>query len=260
MNNLSSKTIFKSLLIILSLGIQYSYGFDVEDYHTTYRGTRDALVHGKKNLRLAELSLIGLIKANPKLPMRISTFSKMGTEIGCCCYQKNCAVINTKANQLALFDKTVSNGKKLKNFEYLASENSYGQEGYSADLIKRLRNEIEDYHDRLDPNILASQQTLLEDQPSSSLYDEEIRQSVENMGFSSPFGSSAAEKMAQFRDYKDTYLRSLQEVKMGNPAYLAAKAAFAEAVRHYYNNSNCAGFNEFTMSFDDFVLNVGGKQ
>ncbi len=253
MKLLMKNQMIQMLVLVLGLGFQSSHGFDLEDYASTMRATRDALLKANKELRISENDLISIINANPRLPMRISTHSKIGSGIGCCCYQKDCSVVNTKENQLKLFDSTVKNGSKLKNVELAFTEGLY-----RVDVVDKLREEIVNYHNRIDPNILASQETLLTDQPSTALFDQEINDQVINNGFSQPFGANAWDKMEQFRALRDSYMKSLNEVKLAKPPFLAARAAYAEAFRHYYNNSNCSKPFNFGITFDEFISNLGG--
>ena len=239
-------TLMKTLIVlILGLGTQYSNAFDIEDYATTYRATRDAYKKASGDLRLAEKNLIYVLKSySGVLPMRMSTYSKIGSGLTNCSYLKDCAAL-TKDKKLAMFDSIVSYDVKLKNVIKSA--------GGSSTELADLRSDIVSYHENMDSSIITEEQILFTAQPATVVWDEDVVGTIVGNGGTDPFGNNTNDTMTEFRALRDNYLKALTEVKLARAPYMAAKSAYSEALRAYYNSTVCSNFMNFSLDFDTWT-------
>ena len=242
------------LLLTLLMIPQSSYGFDLENYATTYRATRDAYLKAVNELALA------------KTPM--DKMNAMMQRLEAACYQVNWGPENKPANSAGLYNGACNldgelpdplHGPKPKdgllkfgtqfatlinlapvtsNFPYHDSEDS--ATGYRAarDHIAKYRNEL----------FLARYQDpwILKTIPNCVVKDQDFRDFVEANRNSSPnvTGSSATvswfeDTMTTYRAVRDAYLKAANELALAAAPYQAAKDAYEAASIVFNAVSDC---------------------
>ena len=242
----------KIIMMILAMGMQYSYGFDIEDYATTFRATRDAYRLASQELRFAERDLLLLLKMQRSaLPMRMDTYSKMGSKVTSCSYLKECSETFSRTKALALFDSVTQNKVKLKTFIaaglIVPPDNITDVEDLRADMVT--------YYDNLNTTITTDQKVLFEQTAETILFDQDAYNDIrgQNNTYADPFGYNTSNIMADYAAARASYLLKLKEAKLARTSYLAAKAGYAAGVQGYYNNSACSGFMNNLISIEDWL-------
>ena len=242
----------KLLMMILVLGTQSTYAFDIEDYATTFRATRDDYRLKSRDLRLAEVNLLALMNVQKSvLPMRMDTYSKMGSKVGSCSYLKECSETYSRTRALALFDSVTQNKTKLKTF--IAAGSSVPPDNVTD--IDDLRADMVDYYDHMNTSVTTDQKVLFEQPAATLLFDQSAYDAIiaSNASAPDPFGYNTSTIMADYANKRIAYLEKLKEAKLSRSAYLAAKAGYAAAIQGYYNNTSCSGFMNNLISVEDWL-------
>jgi hypothetical protein len=231
------------LIYLLSLTVlQNTYAFDLEDYATTFRLTRDAHAKADRELLMAERSLIDIISGYGNvLPLDVSSLHKTGsgTQSRECSYQENCSKARSPETVLAEFSE-LANDPSVRTF---FSAKSYSEEDTSwrLEILDNAVTHVQNYYDNMSSTKIADESVLFNSPKTSTVWDEDTLYMAYNLGLPDPFMNSSEDLFTEFRSYRDQYLKALNEWKLSLAPWRAAQAAWAAATRTYYNNPTCTG-------------------
>lgn len=213
----------KITLLLFAFISTNSYSFDLEDYATTYRATRDAYNKAYTEKRLAEVDYFRVLKEyKGMIPMPTAGMANSGLELNTCAHLSDCKASRAQSVVLPKVASYVADSKVRK----ILSDSNADQ----------LQSEISAYYSKLDPTINSDKAILFEE--TTEFYGIDMGQSIDFSGT-----LADPEVMAvEYRANRDAYNKANNELKLATSPMEAAKAAYAAAVKNYVNYYNCADF------------------
>jgi hypothetical protein len=237
---------FHLLIPFLSLISINSYGFDLEDYATTYRATRDAYLKAANEFVLA------------KAPM--DQMNAMMHRLEAACYKVNWGPENRPSGMQGLMSGACNvdgelpdplRGPKLKdgsikfgtqfatlinlapltsNFPYHDSQDSATQYRAARDHVSKYRNEL----------FLANHQTPwhLTSIPNCVVKDQAFRDFVESNRNSTSM-NWFDDTMTTYRAVRDAFFKAANELALATGPYQASKDAYEAAAMVFTTVSDC---------------------
>ena len=213
----------KITLLLLAIISTNSYSFDLEDYATTYRATRDAFNKAYTEKRLAEVNYFRVLKDyKGMIPMPTAGMANSGLELNTCAHLSDCKASRAPSVVLPKVASYVADSKVRK---ILTDGNAV-----------QLQSDISAYYSKLDPTINTDKAILFEE--TTEFYGIDMGQGIDFSGT-----LTDPEVMAvEYRATRDAYNKANNELKLATSPVDAAKAAYAAAVKNYVNYYNCADF------------------
>jgi len=209
--------------------------FDLEDYATTYRATRDAYNQAYSRVTISRQELAAVIALTNQITPNNADRYSIASGTSACSGVKESKDARSK-------DKVISEMTQLLN----------------DSRIKHVQT-VDGPQDGL-TNILADMNSYY-DQFSVSIFDE-----ITTLQQDPPFAKDAMwiyktqfdreDYATTYRAKSDQYLKDYNELVLATAPYLAAKAALVVSVRDYFNFNGCAdaGLDD---SYEELLAQLG---
>ena len=210
----------KLMILVLAMYSVPSYAFDLEDYATTYRATRDAYVKAYNDLLIAQQALTPVAKQYSAFQAPMFSFAHTSTKTDSCEGLK--AAKDARSNKNIL-----SELQGLLNDPEIISMTSTN--GGRQTALDNYLNSVASYFSRLKPSIHDGTNVLREI-PQYSV-DSNVLYQVQ---------FDPEDFATAFRARRDAYLKSVNELRLAMGPYHAAKLAYQRAVQTYWNYADCA--------------------
>jgi hypothetical protein len=210
----------KLMILILAMYAAPSYAFDLEDYATTFRATRDAYVKAYNELVIAQLSFTPITRQFRAIQPPMVTFANTLTKTDSCGGLKEAKDARSNLNNLTelealLNDPQITSMTATRDARQTTLDNYLTSVGV---YYSRLKPAIHD-----DTNILR--EIPQHEVDSLVLYQAQF---------------DREDFATTFRARRDVYLKSLNEFRLAMGPYDAAKMAYQRAYQTYWNLADCA--------------------
>jgi len=205
-----------------------SYGFDLEDYATTYRATTDAYLKAKRDAYLSQIKLGTIVKQFKVIQPVETDFAYSLSQVHSCSGIMESKIARSNSSKVIseleamLTDPMVINAQNNARTSF--------DSGFTQVELKNRLARVKNYYQRLDPSL--DQVTDLLREPTS--YADEGTSLFDAQFDREDFATS-------FRATRDEYLKALNELRLATFPYLAAKNALMTATQSYLNHADCAG-------------------
>jgi hypothetical protein len=220
------------IIIFLSLLGQNSFAFDLEDYATTYRATKDAYNKAYNEFILAQKYFLQVVKFNRRLMFTpTADAATMGNKINSCDTIFEASKMRDKSKVLPEMTEIVNNSTVRK-----FADDETVLDGILADTTY--------YYTRFDPSLIETEKVLFE--VESYIPDRSAS------GYNVTPQFDLEDYQSTFRANRDAYFKALNEFKLASAPYFAAKEAYAAAYKYYLNYENCADYG-FAKNMEDNV-------
>jgi hypothetical protein len=217
----------KITLLVLALASTTAYSFDLEDFGTTYKATRDAYTKAYNEKRLAESAIIAVMIAHKgSIPMPIAGMMKNGLDILPCAHLADCKAARAQSVVLPKVSSHIADANVRKLL--------------GASEADQLRSDIETYYSKLDATINSNKSVLFEEITDFKGVD--YANDLDLSNTSTERTTEVTDKGMEFRAARDAYLKARNELKLATSPYHAAKAAYAAAAKSYIDHFNCSEF------------------
>lgn len=210
----------KSLMILtLMVASTPAMAFDLEDYATTYRATRDAYLKALNEYGLASRVWATAITLTGQLTPHNADMVRVSQGLNSCSGIKESKDLRSKAKVLPEFTDLLKDSRVLK------VQTAKGSQEQLDDLIADMNS----YYAQFSNSAFDDITVLTTDPPFT------------------PDASWIYKSQFDLEDYATTYratrdaaTKALNELTLATGPYDAAKAAYAVAVRDFYNYDGCA--------------------
>lgn len=217
----------KIALLALTLASTTAYSFDLEDYTTTYRATRDAYTKAYNEKRLAESAIITIMTSyKGVIPMPLAGVMKNGLDTLPCAHLADCKAARAQSVVLPKVSSHIADANVRKLL--------------GATEADKLKSDIVTYYSKLDATINSNKSVLFEEITDFKGVDYANDLDLSNTDPART--TEVAEKGLEFRAARDAYSKARIELKLATSPYQAAKAAYAAAAKSYIDNFNCSEF------------------
>jgi len=220
MNTQITGGFMKSLMILaLMFATTPAQAFDLEDYATTYRATRDAYLKALNEYGIASRVMATNITLTGQLTPHNADTVRAADGLNSCSGIKESKDLRSKAKVIPEFTDLLKDPRVLK------VQAAQGTQQQLDDLVADMNS----YYDQFSTSAFDDI-TVLNTNPS---FTSDVMWMYKTQFDLEDYATT-------YRATRDAFLKSLNELTLATGPYDAAKAAYAVAVRDYYNYDGCA--------------------
>jgi hypothetical protein len=237
---------YSILILLASLSTNSSIAFDLEDYATTFRATRDAKNKAYREYVLSKVGFNEKVVEYSFTPNGAGDAVEVSSKMASCPGVMEPSLARNNRVKIAQDLGQLINHPIIKNF--------HSQGGFPAEGLTDVLAAAGQYYSKMDPSLNNLEDNLRHDESYLDLQNQ-------TSYLFKPVPEFDREDFAsQYRMYRDAYLKSLNELKLSMGPYDAAKAAYMTAFRTFWNYADCADNGGFMKPLEEQLLNVVDDQ
>jgi len=227
--------------MFLTLTASTANAFDIEDYATTYRATRDAYIKAHNEMVIGQLELSPVIKQFRAIQPVMTEFGSSQTKISSCSGALDAYKARRNSQQVL---KELGDLLKNPMLESLQSTTRMqADSSYKQAELDNLLVSVREYYSRLNPSIDEATDVFREPTTYAASTDTIFQAEFDREDFAT-----------SFRARRDVWLKALNEVRLAFGPYIAAKNAMMVAERSYLNYLDCADNIGLAPSLEETLL------